>query len=262
MTYAVTKYPHGHFSWADVQSTDFEKTRSFLEGLFGWTSVDMPTGEGRPDYTMFYLDGKQVAGGSPGFDKNIPTYWSNYINVDSVDTVVKKAEELGATIVMPAMDVLESGRMAAIKDPTGATVGLWQPRNHKGAAVVNTVGAMCWNELYTPDADKAKKFFEKLLGWTYSTMPGQGDYTTIINNNRMNGGVMQITPEMGSFPPNWSVYFTVASREDSLKKVKELGGSIMTEVDVPVGKIAFVSDPTGGFFAIMEMAQKPDEWEE
>ena len=65
------------------------------------------------------------------------------------------------------MDVFDSGRMAFIVDPTGAQLGLWQPKNHIGAGIVNTVGAMCWNELLTRDAQTAKAFYSAIFGWEF-----------------------------------------------------------------------------------------------
>ncbi len=261
MPYTVTKYPQGSFSWADFFSTDIEKSKYFLTSLFGWTSEDMPTGEGRPDYTMFSLNGEYVAGGSPTFMPNTPSFWSSYITVDNVDEMVSKAQELGATVTMPTMDVLDSGRMATIQDPTGAHVSLWQPKNHIGARVVNTIGAMGWNELYTKDIEKAKTFYSDLMHWTYDVNNESG-YVMIQNNGRANGGMMSITPEMGSMPPNWTVYFTVKNRDDALVKVKELGGQVYMTKDLPIGKLAMIADPTGATSIIIEMAMPPDEWKE
>jgi uncharacterized protein len=56
------------------------------------------------------------------------------------------------------------GRVAAIRDPTGAIVSLWQPRARIGATPVNDIGALCWNELTTTDIERAKAFFAELLG--------------------------------------------------------------------------------------------------
>jgi predicted enzyme related to lactoylglutathione lyase len=261
MSYTPTKYPQGTFSWADFFSTDIEKSKTFMNTLMGWTSQDMPTGEGRPDYTMFSLEGKYVAGGSPTFAPNMPSFWSSYITVDDIDEMTAKAEKLGAQITMPPMDVLDSGRMATIKDPTGANVSLWQPKKHIGAGIINKAGAMVWNELYTKDLEKAKEFFAKLLGWTYET--DENNYTTIKNNGRANGGMFAITPEMGEMPPFWTVYFTVKNLTESLEQVKKLGGQIhMGPKEIAVGKIAMIADPAGASFMIMEMSIEPDQWVE
>lgn len=261
MSFFVSKYPQGTFSWADFFSKDIEAAKNFYTGLFGWTYEDMPTGHGRPDYTMFSLDGKYVAGGSPTFEPNMPSFWSSYISVNDAEAMAQKAESLGGKITMPAMDVLDSGRMATITDPTGASVSLWQPKNHIGAGVVNTVGAMCWNELYTPDLKKAKEFYSKLLGWTFQTDP-KDNYTTIQNNGRPNGGMVQITPEMAGMPPRWMVYFTVKSRDESVAAVKVLGGIVWDAKDLPVGKLAFIGDPSQAAIVILEMATDPTPWEE
>src|SRR5882724_8599368 len=118
MAFTVTKYPAGTFCWADVYSTDIAKTKPFLTALFGWSSEDIPTSEGQPDYTMFSLDNKNVEGGSPTFMKDMPSFWSNYVCVDNIDEMTNKAEKLGAKITMQPMDVLDSGRMSSIQDPT------------------------------------------------------------------------------------------------------------------------------------------------
>ena len=49
-------------------------------------------------------------------------------------------------------DVMDVGRMAVIVDPAGAALCLWEPKRHIGASLVNTPGALTWNDLLTPDA--------------------------------------------------------------------------------------------------------------
>ncbi len=257
MNYLVKKYPQGTFSWADVNSTDMEATKKFLVGLFGWTYTDIPD----MNYTLFYLDGHRVAGGCPSPEGVPHSYWSSFISVDNADEIAKKAVELGATELFPPMDVMEEGRLYGVTDPTGATIMFWQPKNNTGAQIVNTVGAMSWNELYSPDLPVAKEFYTKLLGWEFTEVPEMDNYTVIKNNGRTNGGAMKLTPDMGDFPPNWTVYFTVANMEESLSKVKELGGTVyMGPMDISVGKISMVADSAGAALMIIEMSVPPEEW--
>lgn len=263
MPYTVTKYPHGTFSWADFFSTDIAASKKFYTQLFGWTSQDMPTGPSTPDYTMFSLDGHYTAGGSQAFDPKMPSFWSSYITVDNLDQVISQVEQLGGKVTMPPMDVLDSGRMATIQDPGGAQVSLWQAGKHPGAGIVNTIGAMSWNELYSADVEASKKFFSQLLGWTYEKPTDfGGDYTVIFNNGRKNGGIMQLTPEMQGMPASWVVYFTVKSVDETVAKIKQLGGQVWMTLDITLGKIAMVADTAGAGFMIIEMNVKPDEWEE
>lgn len=260
MPYTVSSYPAGTFCWVDFVSKDMPVSKAFYEKLFNWTSEDMPTGDNFPDYTMFYLEGEDTAGGSPLWDKNMFPAWFSYISVDNLDEVVQKAKQLGAQVVAEPMDVLESGRMASIIDPTGAMISFWQPKKHIGARVVNKPGAFCWNELYTKDIAKAKQFYGDLFGWTFNA--DESGYVTIKNGGRSNGGMFAITEEMGNMPPFWAVYFSVENIEKMVERTEQLGGKLHMPVrEVGVGKIAMVSDPTGLAFMMLEMNVKPDEWD-
>lgn len=261
--FKVTRYPHGSFSWADANSTDISKAKSFYADLMGWTMVDIPMGDGT-DYTMYSKDGANVAGISPQRD-GMPSVWNSYITVENVDAMVDRVKELGGTVVAGPFDVFDSGRMITIQDPTGAFVNLWQAYTHIGAGLVNTVGAMGWNELATRNATTAataQKFFGELLGWTFDEDPNQpGRYYTIKNNGRNNGGMLVMgDEEMGEMPPYWMVYFSVANRDEAANRVKELGGKVHVEAEATgVGPFAVVEDSTGGVFTILEM-KEPEAW--
>lgn len=264
MSYTVTKYPEGTFSWVDEYSTDPEKSKEFLNKFFGWESKDMPTPQGM-DYTMFTLDGKNAAGLSPMPQdmQGVPSHFSNYVTVGKLEDAIKKVEQAGGKVFMPAMDVMTAGRMAGIQDPTGAMLMIWEPKDHIGAQVVNKVGAMGWNELLTNDLEKAKEFYSKVFGWEYDTDEKSG-YTTIKNKGRMNGGMMAITPEMGDTPPTWMPYFTVAKIDEAVTKAKELGGKFHMEVtDMEgVGKFVIIEEPAGAVFIAIELATEPEHWVE
>ena len=53
----------------------------------------------------------------------VPPHWNIYFGVEDVDATVAKAEGLGGTPAVPAMDVPGVGRMAMVTDPQGA--GFW-----------------------------------------------------------------------------------------------------------------------------------------
>ncbi len=257
MSYFVTKYPAGTFCLADIYSKDMDTTTEFLTKLFGWTSEVSRT-EGKPDYTVYLLDGKVVAGGAPGLMEDVPSVWNNYVSVDNMEESMKKAEELGGKRLFEPVVVEGKGVLGLMQDPIGAYFSLWQPENTIGAEVVNKSGAMSWNELYTTDIEASKKFYGDLFGWMFTT---EDDYTTIMNNGRMNGGIMEITPEMGNMPPNWMVYFTVEDIEGTLARVKELGGQVYMEPkEIGPGKIAMIAEPTGAACMLIEMSVTPEEW--
>ena len=140
--------------------------------------------------------------------------------------------------------------MAVIQDPQGAFFELWEPRRHFGAALVNAPGALCWNELASPDAEASAAFYGELFGWGTAPMEGASfPYLIITNDEATNGAISQ--PESLKGPPNWLVYFAVTDVEPALAKLAALGGTKLAgPFDMEIGQTAIVSDPQGAVFAL------------
>jgi uncharacterized protein len=109
--------------------------------------------------------------------------------------------------------------VAAIRDPTGAIVSLWQPRSRIGATLVNDIGALCWNELATTDGEPAKSFFGGLLGGQYET--NDSGYTTVKNAGRRNGGIRGLTEQEQDIEPNWLPYFMVENADGGARQAEQ-----------------------------------------
>lgn len=268
--YKVTKYPHGTFSWAELQSTDTEASKRFLTALFGWSHADIPISESMV-YTMYSLDGENVAA-SNRMDENmqnmgIPPYWNQYITVDDVDAIAPRVTELGGKVVAGPFDVFDSGRMLILSDAVGAAVSLWQPRSHIGANLVNRPGAMAWNELATPDSEASQAFYGGLLGWEFAP-EGPPGYMIIRNQGRANGGILQMTdewrlPDGCMMPSHWTVYFSVADIDHAVEQVGVLGGEAMYETieAADVGRFRIVREPSGAVFTLIQL-DEPEAWSE
>ncbi len=261
-------YQHGLFSWADVSMADPKAGADFYARLFGWDAADQHDPDGNYVYTMFSQDGKSTAGLGPQAPNmataGLPPVWNSYVSVDSIDDTVAKWTAAGGTVMMPGMDVFDSGRMAIVVDPEGAICALWEAKNHVGAEVFNTPGAMTWNELNTRDAAAAMDFYGAALGWEFEAfgdsepfywlikLPGkkQGDP---LSQDDMNGGILTMDENWpANTPPYWSVYFQVADTDATLARVTELGGNIVSPAaDTPAGRLAVVSDPQGGVFLVI-----------
>ena len=252
-----TKYSQGTFSWTDLNTTDQEAAKGFYAALLGWEFSDMPAGDGVM-YSMGAIDGKRVGAISPQQqeqrDAGVPPAWNSYITVDDVDAAATRAGELGATVHAPPFDVMEAGRMAVVQDPQGAWFMLWQPRDHFGAQLVNSPGALSWNELGSPDIDGSAKFYGDLLGWTTSPMEMGGDEPYLVITTaagKSNGGLRPPAPP--GTPPFWLVYFAVADIDATVAKLTQLGGSVYAPpMDIGIAKIAVVADPQGAVFALYD----------
>jgi predicted enzyme related to lactoylglutathione lyase len=171
---------------------------------------------------------------------------------------VGKVAGAGGQVVMPQMDVMETGRMAIVADPTGGMVGLWEANQHRGAGTVNTPGSLVWNELITQDPETAASFYDAILGTTHETGPvGDGEYTVINAGDRGVAGIMALPEHMG-VPTAWTVYFGTDDIDASVAKIEELGGSIMNKVDSPAGPLAVAADPQGAVFQVMQPTEFAD----
>ena len=261
--YKVTKYPHGAFSWADNTSTDPEAAKAFYTDLFGWGKIEISMGEDMT-YTMFQLQGEHAAALSrmmPSMQEmGIPSHWTNYVSVDDVDALADVVTANGGTILYGPMDIFDSGRMLHIQDPTGAQLGLWQPINHIGAGIVNTVGAMCWNELLTKDVAAAQAFYSALFGWEFCA--DESGYVRILNGGRNNGAMMQLDESFGGMPSVWQPYFTAADLDASIEQAGASGATIIIpRTEAPgAGHFAYLRDPAGAFFYIIQLIEA-ESWE-
>lgn len=251
----VTSFTPGDFCWFELATTDQNGAKQFYSNLFGWTPNDMPMG---PDavYTMLEKNGKQVGAlYGMGPDKaGMPPHWSLYIATDDVDASAKRAEELGARVIVPPFDVMDVGRMAGIQDPTGAVFMMWQAKR-PGGMILDEENSFCWYELQTNDPDRAKDFYTKLFGWEAGGSP---EYTEWKKGGKSIGGMMKIQPEWGPVPPNWSAYVMVNSADAIAERAKSLGGNvIMGPADIPgTGRFAVLADPQGAVIAAYEPLKK------
>lgn len=257
----VKSYPDGNVSWVDLVTTDTEGAKRFYEGLFGWKFLDLPTDVGTV-YSMAQIDGYNVAGLGPFppnmRDQGIPPFWTTYINHSDVDSVAKKAAEAGGNVMAPPFDVMESGRMATIQDPTGAVFGVWQPDQHIGAQLVNIANTLVWSELQTNDLKAARAFYHAVFDWKYAV--DENGYVACKVGDRTHAGMMAIAEDWGDVPPNWSLYFLVEDVEAAAATVHELGGKLLVPPTPAgaVGKFAVAQDPQGGVFSVMEYAMPAD----
>ena len=87
--------------------------------------------------------------------------------------------------------------MAIFADAEGAAFGVWQPNQHRGAALVNEPGILNFNGLHTRDLEGAKAFYGEVFGWEALPMgmwalPAYGDHLEALNP-----GTRARTEEMG-----------------------------------------------------------------
>ncbi len=115
------------FVHVELYTDDLAKAKKFYLSLFDWKLEDQPG----MDYTMIGV-GEGTGGGMmknpvPG----LPSHWLAYVLVKDINTSTKKAKFLGAKVVKEVTEVPGYGWLSVITDPTGAVLGLWQPKEMK-----------------------------------------------------------------------------------------------------------------------------------
>jgi predicted enzyme related to lactoylglutathione lyase len=145
------------------------------------------------------------------------------------------------------------GSLAIIQDPTGATIGLWQPGSHVGATISDTPGAVCWQDLNTPKPSVAAKFYGKVFGWKWATKDYSGrKYTSFMLGKQAECGMWPAP--IKNMPPSWVTDWQVADCDKTVAKVKRLGGRVVKgTTEVPgICRFAVLKDPKGAVFGILE----------
>ena len=117
------------FVHVELVSTDVAKAKSFYGKLFNWKFEDVDMGD------MIYTLIKAGEGTAGGIMKNsVPdghSMWIAYVRVGNIKAATKKAKSLRAKVKKDVTKVKGAGSLSIITDPTGAMLGLWEPKRKK-----------------------------------------------------------------------------------------------------------------------------------
>ena len=117
---------NGALCWADLNTPDPARAKTFYEGLFGWR---FSPGKNKPaDSYLHIQNGEEYIGGiQPVSDrnKNAPPHWLIYFLAADCDASTEKAKQLGGRVYVPPMTIENSLRFSVIADPQGAAFSLF-----------------------------------------------------------------------------------------------------------------------------------------
>ena len=259
----------GDFCWFELATTDQDAAKNYYSALFGWTPADMPMGPSEV-YTIFRLGGRDAAAAytlrPEQQSQGVPPSWMVYILVEDVDEASARAASLGGTVIVPSLDVMESGRMSVIMDPAGAIFAIWQAKQHVGVGVRGEPHSVGWADLQVHDQAKAAAFYSALFGWKMvdgrqmnPAKPGQ--YFHIVNGGTMDKMIGGIPPAEQVDPnahPAWLIYVEAEDCAAATKKAVSLGGAAYVD-SMAIGEegiISVIADPQGAVFALHESKRR------
>jgi predicted enzyme related to lactoylglutathione lyase len=261
-------YPHGAPCFIDTEQPDVSAAADFYGGLFGWEFDD------RGRYLMGRLEGADVAGIGAQLT-HAAAAWHTYVCVDSADDAAARVRAAGGSVLRGPQDFGEAGRLAVFSDPAGATFRVWEPKEQRGAQLVNAPGSWNWSNLSTRDTAGAKAFYSAVFGWEAQTvdfglgestmwrLPGYGDVLAQadpgIRERQAAAGappgfedaVAWLLPLNGNGVSRWSVTFTAANTDATAARAAELGGTVLVEpYDTGPVRAAELRDPQGATFSV------------
>lgn len=245
----MSAHDAGTFCWMELSTTNLAASQAFYGELFDWTfTADVAT---HPGASLALREDKPVA----ALHEGTAFGFTAYVAVESADDAVRLATSLGATVLRAPTDVATAGRAAVVRDPTGAELGLWQPRLHTGSALFNEAGSMCWTELATKSPAPAAEFYRGLFGWSASTTDlGPFRYTEFLAGERPVAGMQRITEDWGLVAPHWLVFFAVDDCDATAAHATSLGARVqLPPTELPrLGRYAVLADPDGATFGIFQ----------
>jgi predicted enzyme related to lactoylglutathione lyase len=245
----------GKFVWFEYVSKEPKKAQAFYGEVVGWKVESAPMG----DFTYEMIKaGDAAIGGFSAPQHSEPPHWLSYVSVEDVDATAKKVTAAGGKVLGEAFDIPTVGRMARCSDPYGAHFVLFHGQGDDAADVAKRpAGHFDWNELLSPEPDKAVAFYEKVLGYTHEKMDmPDGAYTILKSGGVPRGGVMK-TP-VPQLPSHWLQYVAVDNADAAVARATRSGGQLkMPPMDVPnVGRFAVLTDPLGAAFGVIQPAAK------
>ncbi|MFJ5833457.1 VOC family protein [Streptomyces sp. NPDC093089] len=114
--------------WAELHVAEPESVLGFYRTLFGWRWAEMEA-PGMTYRVISTADGDQEDASFGGVaELQGPTpHWVPYFAVEDADAVARSAQGNGGSVLMPAADIPDVGRIAWLADPFGATFAVLKP---------------------------------------------------------------------------------------------------------------------------------------
>ncbi|MEU5433618.1 VOC family protein [Streptomyces sp. NPDC020719] len=121
--------------WTELHVPDPVRAIAFYNGLFGWRSEEMQA-PGMVYRVLSVKDGEQREASFGGVaalqEGQRDPGWVPYFAVADADVIVTKVQENAGSVLMPASDVPDVGRIAWLADPYGAVFAVLKPNPRQG----------------------------------------------------------------------------------------------------------------------------------
>jgi predicted enzyme related to lactoylglutathione lyase len=255
----MAKANKGRFVWYEYLTGDVPGGIAFYSEVVGWKTQRFEQG----DYTMWVGTQGPLGGimglGEEGAKMGGRPFWMAHVQVDDVDATAAQAKRRGGKIWKEPTDIPTVGRFSVIGDPQGASLSIFKPGEGMDLHDLSKDGEFCWNELQTSDGAAAWTFYSELFGWRTleeMDMGPMGKYRVFgVGDTRLGG--MMTAPKGSPVPPSWLYYASTSDLDGAVARATRKGAKVLNgPMDVPGGRVAQLTDPQGGAFALHQEARK------
>jgi uncharacterized protein len=230
------------FVWHDLFTTNREASKEFYGALFGYTYEDTENGT-----TFSNAEGQQGSIIDITEGVNIPSHWLPYLTVDSTTEAAFRIGAGGGRL-------LSFGEgYVVFTDVEGAQLKIVQGHSTPKADS-QSKGSIIFDELLCTNAKQSLAFFQNITVWNIQSEPiwPSGEYHFCKANDLAIAGIRAVNPNLitSSF---WISYFKVDDLNESVAKVIENGGSVITPAQTlpGYGQFAVVKDNLGAALALL-----------
>lgn len=158
-------------AWMDVISSDIDRSLDYYTELFGWSSESLPLDHGE-GYQVVRSDTVIVAGAEQvAVERDLDPVWTVMVESDDAPSLIKAAVAAGASETFALAPMLDLGRIAMLRDPWGATLGVWEPGTFRPSAVPELPGRLVGAVLTTPAPEDSIRFHREVFGWEPAAGP-------------------------------------------------------------------------------------------
>ena len=246
----------GKFVWADLFSSDTEKSRSFYEQVFGWEwkAVKQPP---KP-YGIFYLDEMPVAGlahrASPD-DGDDYGRWVHYISAKDVAATEKAVLQRKGRALLSHRSFADRGDFAILGDLESVPFGIMRSSSGDPGDYRAEPGEWIWHELFTRDTEQAIRFYSELFGYepqADSRHPEIMQYL-LKSQDYLRAGVGTLASDSEAAPA-WLGYIRVENIDAALQRARAHGGNVLLapKPEIADGGLAIITDPTGATIGLLQ----------
>ena len=199
---------------------------------------------------------------------DLPLQWMPHIQVADVAASVERALDLSGTELMHGKDDDGTSQWAVLLDPNGAAFGIipvvaaeaYPPTEGVASRDPATrVGCISGLDLQVADPPATRDFYRRVVGWSVQDVEMEDASERYADSNMLGGdgnpaaGIRHARGVNLGVPPVWMIHLPVGDLAESLRRVGDEGGEVLTATRWEDGEYAHaaIQDPVGACLALV-----------